>query len=151
MAAGLLLLCSVATTDTPPNTLADPKDEVPPKREEARPAGWREASGKTAGNGNGVSVAGGRTDSRASFAMESSAYCEGGTTASGQQTHDGVAASNRFPFGTRIRLLTGPLAGKVVEIQDRHAKRFTNLLDVFIQSCAAALEYGRRQIKVAVL
>lgn len=77
----------------------------------------------------------------------STAYCERGAMANGQQVHDGAAARNGVRFGSRFRILSGPLAGKVVTITDRHAAGSTGL-DVWMASCDEARGYGRRHISI---
>lgn len=81
--------------------------------------------------------------------LTSTAYCLTGKMANGKQVHDGAAASNKF-FGKRLRLKSGPLAGKEVTVEDRHAKGSTEL-DIWMADCELALEYGRKHIEVEML
>lgn len=73
------------------------------------------------------------------------AYCYPGTTASGQHTHPGIAASNRFRFGQRLFV---PGWGYVT-VEDRigHGTQ----LDLFTPSCRSARAWGRRHLTVTVL
>lgn len=66
--------------------------------------------------------------------------------ANGRQTHDGAVAMNNVPFGTKWRILSGTLKGKVVTVEDRigHGSEF----DVWMSSCDAARKYGRQQISI---
>lgn len=78
--------------------------------------------------------------------VNSTAYCEQGRMASGKWVYDGAAAMNGIRFGTRFEILTGPLAGKIVVVEDRygHSTEF----DVWMESCADAIQYGRRRIEI---
>lgn len=83
------------------------------------------------------------------WVTSSTNYCERGTTAGGTAARDGVVAVAMPRFaglhGTRWRVLTGPLAGKVVTVEDKGPKaRF----DVWVPSCADAIRYGVRTITV---
>ncbi len=85
--------------------------------------------------------------SRPAVTLDSTAYCETGTMADGQRTHVGAAAADGYAFGTRLLITSGPEAGSVVVIEDRSAPGATDL-DIWMPSCAAAIDYGRRVIKV---
>lgn len=79
----------------------------------------------------------------------SSAYCGGGTTASGKPAAESGVASNAYPLGTKLRITSGPEAGREVTVTDRHSKRYgSNLVDLYFDSCARAAAYGRRSITV---
>lgn len=77
-------------------------------------------------------------------ALTSTAYCERGTTASGQQTHSGIAAANELPMGSSWKVLE---TGEVVTIEDRSAPGATQL-DVWMPSCSDAVNWGRRTVHV---
>lgn len=66
--------------------------------------------------------------------------------ANGEYVHDGAVAMNGVPFGTRYRVLDGPMAGRVFTVKDRigHSSEF----DIWMESCNAALNYGRRTIHI---
>jgi hypothetical protein len=84
--------------------------------------------------------------------LESTAYCLTGDMYDGTPAYDGAAAmrGDPPPVGLRLRLLTGPLAGKVVEVRDRigHGSE----LDLAMPGrCREALDYGRKSVLVEVL
>lgn len=79
--------------------------------------------------------------------VSSTAYCLTGTMANGQRVYRGAVAMNGVPFGTRYRIIDGPLAGQVLTVADRigHSSQF----DIAMPGdCAAARRYGRRTITV---
>lgn len=79
--------------------------------------------------------------------VRSTAYCLRGTTASGAPAGDGVVASTILPRGSSWRILTGPLAGKVVKVLDTGGPKAT--FDVWVSSCEWAIKvYGARTIKI---
>lgn len=78
--------------------------------------------------------------------LVSTAYCLRGTMANGEQVHAGAAASNHFPLGTRVTVLD---TGASYIIKDRSAPGATGL-DIWMSSCEAARNYGRRSVTVAV-
>lgn len=69
----------------------------------------------------------------------------GQRTASGLWPRPGMAASNRWPFGTRLRI---EHVGAVV-VQDRIGHGSD--LDLFMTSRAACVRFGRQQLHVEVL
>lgn len=75
--------------------------------------------------------------------VSSTAYCQAGRTASGEQTHAGGVAANWAPFGSRWRIVA---TGQVLTVNDRvgHGSAF----DIFMPSCPAAISYGRRTIQI---
>jgi len=81
--------------------------------------------------------------------VESTAYCLRGTMANGRRTHDGAVAMNGVPFGTRFRILSGPLRGKIVTVEDRIGSG--SQFDIWMSSCSAARQYGRRTIRIEQL
>lgn len=79
--------------------------------------------------------------------VESTAYCLTGTMASGKQVYEGAAAMNGVPLGSKYQIVNGPEAGKIYTIEDRisHSSEF----DIaYPGDCDAAIEYGRRIIKI---
>ncbi len=86
--------------------------------------------------------------------MSATAYCQKGTTASGDHTKRGIVAADprvlRLGTVVRIRALrVTPSAVYVVsdvgpEIKGRE-------LDIFIPSCHEAREFGRQRVRVEVL
>lgn len=81
--------------------------------------------------------------------LDSTSYCQAGIMADGQETYWGAAAGNEWPFGTRLRILTGRLAGTVVTIADRIG--WGSQLDVFSPSCAWSWAYGREAILAEIV
>lgn len=71
--------------------------------------------------------------------VSSTAYCDSGTMANGNQTHPGAAAMNGIRFGTKFRDVH---TGEVFTVEDRigHGSQF----DIWMSSCAAAIRHGRR-------
>lgn len=69
----------------------------------------------------------------------------GNRTASGLWPHIGMAASNRYPFGTRLRV---EHVG-IVTVQDRIGRG--SELDLFYASRSACLRFGRRLLLVEVV
>ena len=69
--------------------------------------------------------------------------------ADGEQTYIGAAAGNLWRFGTRIKILSGRLAGTIVTISDRIG--WGSQLDIFNPSCAWAIQYGRERIEVQIV
>ena len=78
--------------------------------------------------------------------VKSTAYSLRGRMANGERVHDGAAAMNCVPFGTRYRVLEGPLAGKVFTVKDRVGRG--SQFDVWMSNRASARAYGRRSIAV---
>lgn len=89
------------------------------------------------------------------YSVDSTAYSDQGLTASGMWTGDGIVAVlpghilDTYGWGTRVQILDGPLAGKVVIIQDHIG--WGSQFDVWLPSEGECLQYGRRQIHVQVL
>lgn len=81
--------------------------------------------------------------------LDSTSYCQAGIMADGQETYWGAAAGNEWPFGTRMRILTGRLAGTVVTIADRIG--WGSQLDIFSPSCAWSWWYGRERVSVEII
>lgn len=82
--------------------------------------------------------------------VDSTAYCGRQSMKSGRQAYDGAVAVPRSAWktlhGTRWQILDGPLAGKIVTVEDQigHGSEF----DVWRPSCGEARGYGRHQIHV---
>ncbi len=71
-----------------------------------------------------------------------------GRTASGTIATPGrtVAASGKFAFGTKLNI-----GGNIYTVEDRGGAIQGNRIDIFVSSHAAALQFGRRQIRVSVV
>jgi hypothetical protein len=69
--------------------------------------------------------------------------------ANGRPAHRGAVAMNGVPFGTRFRVLDGPLAGAVLVVSDRIGSG--SEFDVaFPGDCPRAIKYGRRTVRIEV-
>lgn len=81
--------------------------------------------------------------------VNSTAYCpgdgSGSTMASGNTVHDGAVAMNGVAFGTRWRILSGPLTGKVVTVEDRYG--WGTEFDVWMPG-SECFAYGRHRIVI---
>lgn len=72
-------------------------------------------------------------------------------TADGSHVRDGIVAANWLKFGTRVRI-PELFGSKVFEVHDRMSKRFSDRLDVWVDSESAARSIGvRRNIKIEIL
>jgi hypothetical protein len=79
--------------------------------------------------------------------VSSTAYCLTGTMANGQRVYRGAVAMNGVPFGTKYRVLDGPLQGAVLTVSDRIGSGSS--FDVAMPGdCPAARAYGRRRIRI---
>jgi len=84
------------------------------------------------------------------FTGEISAYCISGLTRSGTQTRPGVVATDRavIPQWTRMRI--DGLPGEYVS-EDTVSAVIGQRIDVYMPSCAAAIQFGRQYRTVEVL
>jgi len=71
-------------------------------------------------------------------------------TASGTRTHDGVMAANFLPIGTRVQL-PDLYGDKIFIVEDRMHRRFSDSVDVWMPSKAAAMHFGRKTSRIVVL
>lgn len=81
--------------------------------------------------------------------VESTAYSLRGEMANGRPVRDGAVAMNCVPLGTKYRILSGPLRGKVVAVEDRI--RRGSEFDIWMRTGAAARKYGRRSINIELV
>lgn len=72
------------------------------------------------------------------------------TTASGTSVRHGVVAANFLAFGTRLRL-PSHFGGDVFTVEDRMHERFSDRLDIWMESREAARAWGVRYVNVEVL
>jgi len=80
--------------------------------------------------------------------VSSTAFCQSGTTASGQQTRAGTVASNSYPLGTVLHVSDSPTGPGDFTVTDRIGSG--SQLDFFVNSCSAARAYGRRSVTVSL-
>lgn len=74
------------------------------------------------------------------------AYCLHGTMADGTQTRDGsIACPRAWKLGTEVVIL-----GKTMHCRDRLAKRFDNRTDIWMPSCKAAKQFGKKKLRVEI-
>jgi 3D (Asp-Asp-Asp) domain-containing protein len=71
-------------------------------------------------------------------------------TANGTYVHDGVAASNILPFGTRIQI-PALFGKKVFTIEDRMSTHIKNTIDIWMPSVRQAIIFGANHTDIVVL
>jgi 3D (Asp-Asp-Asp) domain-containing protein len=86
--------------------------------------------------------------------FQASAYCKGEVTASGLPPQSGIAAADPdvLPTGSVIQVTSlGAHYDGIYTIMDTGPVIRGRLLDIYIWSCAEALQFGRRSVEVFVL
>lgn len=78
----------------------------------------------------------------------STAYCLSGTMADGSGVRWGSVAHNGYAFGTRITVSPPFYGRRRFTVRDRIG--WGTELDFWVPSCAAALSWGRRYVRVRV-
>lgn len=71
-------------------------------------------------------------------------------TASGTYVRDGIIATNILPFGTAVKI-PAIFGNKIFVVEDRMNRRYQQNIDVWFPTREAALEFGRKQVKVEVV
>jgi len=71
-------------------------------------------------------------------------------TASGSTVHFGTVAANFLPFGTKIRI-PDYFGKQIFTVEDRTAKRFSNRVDVWFPTRGAAIQFGKRTLRIEIL
>ncbi|MFH1386901.1 MAG: 3D domain-containing protein [bacterium] len=71
------------------------------------------------------------------------------STASGTRPKWGTVAANHLPFWTRLKIKG--FGEKIFVVEDRHAKRFKNRIDIWFPTRKEAIKFGNRQIKYWVV
>jgi 3D (Asp-Asp-Asp) domain-containing protein len=71
-------------------------------------------------------------------------------TANGTYVHDGVAASNILPFGTKIEI-PAVFGDKIFTIEDRTSPKFKGTIDLWMPSVAKAITFGVAHAAIVVL
>jgi len=73
-------------------------------------------------------------------------------TASGSEVHDGVAAANFLPIGTKFRI-PKIFGNKVFIVEDRMNSRYNNvkIVDVWMGSKEQAIDFGKMNMKIELL
>lgn len=82
----------------------------------------------------------------AAIAQTSTAYCLTGTMADGTYTRAGSVAHNGYPLGTRLTVHPAPQGRRRWVVRDRIG--WGTQIDFWQPSCAAALAWGRRTVRV---
>ncbi len=69
--------------------------------------------------------------------------------ASGKTVHDGMVAANFLHFGTRVKFpdFSGD---KVYIVEDRMHERFSNRMDIWMETREEAVQFGIRRLKVEI-
>lgn len=85
-------------------------------------------------------------------AFRATAYCLRGRTASGSGVRRGIVAADRriLPLGTKIQISAGAYSGTYT-VADTGGAIKGKILDIWVPSCAEAMRFGRRTIKVSVV
>lgn len=81
------------------------------------------------------------------------AYCSAGITASGIPVSRGIAAADPavLPLGTVIRVTGAASYDGTYRVLDTGALVRKRHVDLYIPDCAAARQFGRRSVRVAVI
>lgn len=78
--------------------------------------------------------------------LNSTAYCLSGTMANGRRVHSGAVAMNLLSLGSHVTVSSSPLGTRHFTVEDRIG--WGSQIDFWVPSCALALAWGRRQVKV---
>lgn len=70
-------------------------------------------------------------------------------TANGSHVRDGIIAANFLPFGTKVKFpeLYGD---KVFSVEDRMHKRFSNRMDIWMETRQEAINFGVKYVTVEI-
>ncbi|MCR4322965.1 MAG: 3D domain-containing protein [Candidatus Azambacteria bacterium] len=72
------------------------------------------------------------------------------TMASGKRVYDGAIAANFLPFGTEV-MLPELYDDKVFIVEDRMHRRFSNRVDIWMETREEALEFGIKRVTIKIL
>ncbi len=72
------------------------------------------------------------------------------TTATGNTVRDGIIAANFLPFGTKVRI-PSIYGNKVFVVDDRMHPRMVNVVDIWMPSKQAALQFGFANAYIEIL
>lgn len=77
--------------------------------------------------------------------------------ANGNHVHDGAVAANiidangrNIPFGTLIKI-PSIYGDKIFIVEDRMNRRYTNNVDIWMESHADAIKFGRRTVQIEII
>jgi len=84
--------------------------------------------------------------------MSATAYCLRGRTSTGDRVRRGIVAADHrvLPPGTVLRVV-GSRASGIYTVADRGGSISGRELDIFMPSCRAARQFGRRPVRVQVI
>jgi 3D (Asp-Asp-Asp) domain-containing protein len=87
------------------------------------------------------------------MAFVATAYCLGTTTATGVSVRRGFVAADPavLPLGSVIRVQQSGRYDGVYTVMDTGPKVRGRHVDLFVESCAAARQFGRRTIRVSIV
>lgn len=90
--------------------------------------------------------------SRTWHPFEATAYCDKGFTASGIYVRDGVVAADPrvLPLGSVIDIRVDDRVLEEYEVMDTGGSVKGYIIDIWMSSCDAAVEFGRRAVDVRV-
>jgi len=86
-------------------------------------------------------------------AFAATAYCHGTTTKTGVRVRRGFVAADPavLRLGTVIRVQESGLYDGVYTVMDTGAKVLGRHIDLFVESCADAKQFGRRTVLVSIV
>jgi len=89
----------------------------------------------------------------AAFSFVATAYCQGTKTATGVNVRRGFVAADPavLPLGSVIRVQQSGRYDGVYTVMDTGPKVRGRHVDLFIESCAAAKQFGRRTVRVSIV
>lgn len=70
--------------------------------------------------------------------------------ASGNRVYDGAIAANFLPVGTKV-MLPELYGKKVFTVEDKTHRRFSDRVDIWMQTREEALQFGIRQVAMKIL
>lgn len=84
--------------------------------------------------------------------FEATAYCDQGFTASGVYVREGIVAADPrvLPLGSVIDIRIDDRVLEEYEVMDTGGSVKGYIIDIWMSSCDAAVEFGRRDVKVRV-
>ena len=72
------------------------------------------------------------------------------TMASGKRVYDGAIAANFLPMGTKV-MLPETHGRKVFTVEDRTHRRFSDRIDIWMETREEALQFGIKRIAIQIL
>jgi 3D (Asp-Asp-Asp) domain-containing protein len=86
-------------------------------------------------------------------AFTATAYCQGAVTASGVHVRRGIVAADPavLPLGTTIRIEQSGRYDGTYTVMDTGPNVRGHHVDLFVDDCAAARRFGRRNVRVTIV